>query len=373
MLGLGATHANRSRCVKAGRPPRSSCSASPRSPALEPGTSGGLPSFIMVSPDKTGSTAIYADLTHHPRVDDRVACKELRFWNAPAGEDTSCHTRPQLSWEKLLDLYRVGFPPPCDGLISGEATPRYFMSAVAAGAIAQSLPRVRLLFFSRDPVMRFLSRLLGNRASLPKYHGVSISQRTANLTTCAGMLLDSRQRLEQCAGGARAIARAKLTRGGCCIGGERGLDENAPLSRGLYADGLRALWLPHFELGRQLLVMPSELFLPTNASAAQLAYQRVFAHLGLEPWTPADFATRPSAHEHRGSNHTASYAAYLERLGRVPSWGCQSTHLRWLKEFYAPANAALSDMFWQSEAALLRAQPALRPIAWQLPAYMRPL
>jgi hypothetical protein len=321
----------------------------------------------MCSPAKTGSTAIYADLVANPHIQDGVACKELRFWAAATVGNST------------LERYRTQFPPHCPGMIAGEASPAYFLKPFAAQRIAQFLPGVRLLVFSRDPVQRFISRLVGNRIALRLRSDLGRLPRT-----CTDLLLASHHGFGLC-----AKQTGPNTDGGthpCCLIGARGVafpvvsdtcnfrewSHATGLSMGLYADVLQALWLPHFELGRRLLVMPSELFLPGNETSAVRAYQRVarFLHLPT-PWTQTELATRPSKRQHHliGTHHLDSSAEETARQ-HPPDWACNQSESLGLEAFYAPANAALADIFWRSEAALMRAIPDITPVAWQLPAYL---
>ena len=338
---------------------------------------GQLPRFVMIGPDKTGTTGIFADLVTHRQIHDRVVCKETRFWSAPpVGSVTqrSCAADLMEKWSRrrLLSMYRRNFPPPCSGMIAGEASPQYFSSATAATLIARNMPNVLLLFFSRDPVQRFISRLVGNR-----YHQPG---RLALPTSCAALIREGHKGIESCTVASRVASRSEAAgvsgpaaAGQCCIASTsvRSLwfDSNSAVGLGMYADTLQALWTPRFELGRRLLVMPSELFLPSNATLAALAYQRVISFLNLRPWAEAELVRRATAMQHVGSAHASTYArASLERS--TEGWLCNQSHIKWLGDLYKPANMALAALFEKSEAALLQSNPKLPPIKWPLPAYL---
>ena len=189
---------------------------------------GQLPAFIIISADKTGSTGIFMDLvTGHHSISDQVVCKETGFFNSGCGRteqaigagNRSCTAATQA---READEYKPYFAA-CPSLLSGEASPGYFASLCAASRIRCTLPRVRLMLFTRDPVARFLSRLVGNFE-----HN---SRSEAWLTFAAHISAHS-----------------------AANGGD-------PIVRGRYAHILHTVWSPHFDISGadgSLLVLPSE-------------------------------------------------------------------------------------------------------------------
>jgi hypothetical protein len=113
-------------------------SGEPEPPSLDP-------SFLVLGPPKSGTTSLYSWLAQHPRV---IAAprKELRFWRR--GEAA-----------RSLEDYRAYFPPqPSDaGYATGEATPGYLQSEVAAAEVAAGFPRLKTIVLHRDPVARAYS------------------------------------------------------------------------------------------------------------------------------------------------------------------------------------------------------------------------
>jgi hypothetical protein len=111
----------------------------------EPRT-GALPDFVVIGAMKSGTSFFYHLLTQHPLV-ERAAAKELHFFNN--------HFNLGVEW------YRRCFPPPKwkEGrrTITGEATPGYLRSPLAAERMAEIIPEARLIALLRNPVDRAYS------------------------------------------------------------------------------------------------------------------------------------------------------------------------------------------------------------------------
>lgn len=166
----------------------------------------------LFSPDKTGTTAIFSDLAAMPQISP-AACKEVRFFDADeVFDETHCSAmdtprawgserpgsklaEPWTKWVQApsgmpaTDAYRAiingaGNEPiaiecvhccalSCPrALCAYRSTPSYFQHFSAPTRMANFFRghRVKLLFALRDPVRRFLSRLLGHQEhlSLPR-------------------------------------------------------------------------------------------------------------------------------------------------------------------------------------------------------------
>lgn len=99
-----------------------------------------LPHFLVISPPKTGSTWLAANLNCHPEV-YIPDIKELDFFN---------HYLTSKGWEWYADMFRPGL-----GLIRGEATPSYCLMPAANVELVHSLlPRLKLIYIIREPISR---------------------------------------------------------------------------------------------------------------------------------------------------------------------------------------------------------------------------
>jgi len=119
-----------------------------RASCLDPKDARFLPDFLIISPPKTGSTWLAANLRCHPRI-FIPAIKELKYFS---------------TYYRWLDLnwYARHFQPAGDRL-KGEASPSY---SVLPRRMIQSLreliPEVKLIFLMRDPVARAWSHARHN-------------------------------------------------------------------------------------------------------------------------------------------------------------------------------------------------------------------
>ncbi len=109
---------------------------------------GSLPDFLVISPPKTGSTWLAANLACHPQV-FIPAVKEVKYFS---------------SYSRWLDLhwYARQFRD-AGGRLKGEATPSYsVLPCRTIRLIRALLPRVKLVFLMRDPVARAWSHARHN-------------------------------------------------------------------------------------------------------------------------------------------------------------------------------------------------------------------
>jgi len=117
-----------------------------------------LPSFIIIGAARSGTTSLYAYLLTHPNVLP-AAKKETVFFN--------------YAYHKNLDWYRIYFPTISEIenakklkkqkiMISGEATPSYFIDPLIPKQISHDLPNVKLIILLRNPIERALSHFHHN-------------------------------------------------------------------------------------------------------------------------------------------------------------------------------------------------------------------
>mmetsp|Transcript_8174 Transcript_8174/g.18237 ORF Transcript_8174/g.18237 Transcript_8174/m.18237 type:complete len:400 (+) Transcript_8174:42-1241(+) len=317
---------------------------------------GGLPQFILISPDKTGSTAIFEDLSAgHSQISNGVACKELHFWDRKYDEN--------ISHQKNMMELRKYFPPPCADLVMGESTPGYFVQAQVARRIAMHLPAVKLICVLRNPVERFLSRLVGNL-----FH-----QATDKRHACDWHLdhFWKRERL-LCQG-----LGADVGRQGICVKHEE--MHGGPIGTGLYWTNLK-VWGRYFKLtgkSRDLLVLPSEWFGGVlGEHMASKSLQKIAEFLGLRPWSEKELANRPTMRRHVGSSHKSALNISLtdpqseltkdlaKRAG-TDHWQCEDGTIASLERIYRWDNAKLGEYL---RAALL--SDGLDLSEWPFPPWL---
>ena len=102
-----------------------------------------LPDFLVIGPQKSGTTALYQYISDHPQVYP-ASQKEIFFFD--------------LKYKFGIDWYKSHFPVfPEKHFISGEASATYFNSKVTPQRIAELLPDIKLIFILRDPVERAIS------------------------------------------------------------------------------------------------------------------------------------------------------------------------------------------------------------------------
>lgn len=105
-----------------------------------------IPDFFIVGHHKSGTTALYEMLAHHPQV--FVGLKEPRFFA------TEMHYRdiPRPGGTpKTLAEYRAWFSGAAPYQLVGDISPWYLWSHTAAGLIAQAQPDARIIAILREP------------------------------------------------------------------------------------------------------------------------------------------------------------------------------------------------------------------------------
>ena len=103
-----------------------------------------LPDFLVIGPQKSGTTALYKYITDHPQIYP-ASNKEILFFDS--------------KYSFGLDWYKSHFPIISSRTyLTGEASPTYLINSIkAAERILQILPEVKLIFIIRDPVDRAIS------------------------------------------------------------------------------------------------------------------------------------------------------------------------------------------------------------------------
>jgi hypothetical protein len=107
-----------------------------------------VPDFFIVGQHKSGTTALYEMLRRHPQIyipalkEPRYFASDLRELFEPVRTGRLPHTL-----EEYLALFEDAGPDQ----ITGEASPSYLRSCVAAGEIAQLRPDARIIAILREP------------------------------------------------------------------------------------------------------------------------------------------------------------------------------------------------------------------------------
>jgi Sulfotransferase family len=132
-----------------------------------------LPDFFIVGHAKSGTTALYEMLRAHPRIympDHKEPWFFARSNPQPQTTDersVAFTGRRRETLEEYLSLFRHATP---DQLV-GEASTSYIWSATAANAIAEVLPRAKIIAILREPASFLRSlhlQLLANRVETQK-------------------------------------------------------------------------------------------------------------------------------------------------------------------------------------------------------------
>jgi hypothetical protein len=130
----------------------------------------GLPDFIIIGAQKSGTSSLHNVLGHHPSV--FIPAREIFFFDV---DDIEQHpdffVRTRGGWtyhdfdedfERYQEWYRGLFRDARPGQLVGEDSTTYIASRIAPSRIARLLPSVRLVAMLRDPVSRAYSHYWHN-------------------------------------------------------------------------------------------------------------------------------------------------------------------------------------------------------------------
>jgi Sulfotransferase domain len=207
-----------------------------------------LPDFLIIGAQRAGSSSLFAYVCAHPSVAEPTH-KEIHFFDN--------------NWFRGLDWYRRYFPlrARMGGRITGEASPYYLFHPAAPGRVAETLPDVRLIAVLRDPVERAYSAY-----QLARRQGHETLEFEEALAREVERLAGEEERILADPRYASLAHRRFSYR-----------------TRGLYAEQLER-WYERFPREQLLVVRSEDLFAEPEATL-----QTVFAFLGLEAWSAAEY------------------------------------------------------------------------------------
>lgn len=302
-------------------------------------------------------------------------------------------------WLWNPSAYRASFPPPCTvqgigALVAGEATPDYFASGLVAQRIAiftRSHPgatkSLKLIFLLRDPISRFISRLVGNLEHQPM----------RKWRTCQQLVNNFKSESQKCDGATMGCITDRYGSSGFLP-----VETDGAVSTGCYIAILMELWSPYFDISGadgQVLVMPSEFFSPETSHGTphpdeqrnvgrtdERALNEVARFLGISPWTTTELDRRSSLHSHQGTSHsshykeavqnrTSSWAKLYANKLHSDSWACTDGMLEYLMGIYDPFNRALAGLLYSAPWVTTQ-DVASAPVsgekkgAWPWPPYL---
>jgi len=224
----------------------------------------GLPDFLVIGAQRSGTTTLFYDLCRHPQVAGSPV-KEVHFFDH--------------HFARGVDWYRSFFPPTAaqertrrrgGDLLGGEATPNYLFHPAAPGRAAETVPHARLIAILRDPVGRAYS-----------HYRKSVERRVERLSFEEALAAEE---------GRLAGEEERLL----ADQGHRSIHHrhHAYVARGLYAEQLER-WFARFPRQRFLVLRAEDFF-----TSPRKVYATTLDFLGLEPYDPGGFGARnPNAYE----------------------------------------------------------------------------
>ncbi len=125
----------------------------------EDARSGALPNVIVIGAMKCATTAVHRYLDLHPDV-AMSKSKELIFFCGPPERLAGFAG----NWHRGVEWYAAQFRPSAP--VRGEASPAYTSPSFpeVAERMVRIVPKVRLVYFVRDPIERAVSQYLHHRA-----------------------------------------------------------------------------------------------------------------------------------------------------------------------------------------------------------------
>jgi Sulfotransferase domain len=200
----------------------------------------GLPDFLVIGAQKSGTTALYTYLRRHPSIVGPF-WKEICFFDR--------------HWWRGEAWYRGQLPLRSRGKLVGEASPSYIFHPLAPARVSALVPDVRLIVLLREPTARAYSHY---------QHEVALAREPLSFEDALDRE-DERLRgeVERLVADPRAFSRAWW--------------DHTYVARGLYADQLER-WLEFFPREQMLVVTNEEL----GARPAE-TYATVVSFLGAPP------------------------------------------------------------------------------------------
>lgn len=262
----------------------------------------GLPDFIVIGAEKSGSTFLVRRLMQHPQI----------FMPSPLRTQFLSDPLDAASWEEWRTL--LGEAP--DGKMKGMRASRYFSHPQCAAFLHANAPGARLVAILRHPVARAISAyyhrmMLGVLPVAPLNDGLArlLNGENADCFMCRAVLAD-----------------------------------------GLYGTNL-ARFLGYFSR-EQLLVLLLDDFQPDVASVAARQVQKLYGFLGADDFAPPELGHRENA----GSYSLARVR--VRRAYRQLQFACSPNSLQMTWRHPPLAPRILASLLRRTDDHLLR--PLLR-------------
>ncbi len=208
---------------------------------------GGLPDFLIIGAQKSGTSSLHRYLIGHPGI-LQPKRKEVHFF------DFQYHHG--LSWYQ--QRFAASSPPHS---LTFEASPYYIFHPHAARRIRQAIPHARLIVLLRNPVDRAYSHYR-HEVKL-KYESLPFEEALEREQERTGGEIE---RILQ-DDGYRSISHQHFSY----------------LARGRYAEQL-AHWFNYFDREQFLIMRSDDFFANTGRE-----FRRITDFVGLPPWEPAEF------------------------------------------------------------------------------------
>jgi len=214
-----------------------------------------LPSFVIIGAQKAGTSSLYTYLARHPSIGASHK-KEIQYFSYRYG-------RPRL-WYRAHFPRRTTLAALPGGGITGEASPYYLFHPHAAQRVHETLPNARIIALLRDPVARAYSNY--NHHVRSGWEPLSFEDA---IDAEAARLAGEREKM---------VADPSYYSHDFRI--------HSYLARGRYLEQLEP-WQARFPRERMLILRAEDLF-----TQPERTYAEVLEFLGVERWSPGDFAAQ---------------------------------------------------------------------------------
>jgi hypothetical protein len=218
-----------------------------------------LPDYLIVGGQRCGTTSLQKYLIQHPAVVAPGVLKGIHYFDMNFAEGETWY-RSQFP----MRITRAWHGRGGTATLTGEASPYYMFHPLGAERIAATVPAAKLIALVRHPVDRAYSHYL---------HEVRRGFEDRSFEEAIAL------EPERLAG-----EEARIRQDPSYVSFAH--QHHSYAARGMYADQLEHL-AKHVPREQILVVSSEEMFADAAAS-----YGRVLEFLGLEPFTPADFATQ---------------------------------------------------------------------------------